>query len=322
MKHGKTRFATIGTGTALAVLVALPVAALLRAHAALPPATVPTGKNGKPLIPVPYKAESASRIAQANGEYVDFMVGNVRFEAKGASLNSQYLTFNETSQIGTSPGALRLDDEQNTLTGNKGVAFYKTRDAKITGNVRIVIRPRPSDAQKGRQGSARRNFKDPITITCGRVDYNWRTRRGVCTENLVLQQLDRTVTCERMLFDGRTEVVTLEGNVYAVDSKGQNGRGLSAVLVLKEGSERFTMNKGVSGKILVEDDDETPPPADTPPAEQFVPPVPPDDAPPPVAPPATPPTVPQTTPPADPAKPVVPPAKPTTAPPKFRGPNR
>jgi len=331
MKHGKTTLVKVGAWVILAGLTVVPATALLRARAAapLPPGGAQVGKNGKPLVSVPYKADVFNRILQPDGAYVDYMTGNVSFEGKGSRLSSQYLTFNETSQIGTSPGALRLEDEQNTLTGNKGVAFYQTRDAKITGNVRIIIRPKPADSQKAREGSARRNFKDPITITCGRVDYNWRTRKGVCTENLVLKQLDRTVTCERMVFDGRAEVVTFEGNVRFVNTKGETGQGPTATLILKEGFERFQMGKGVSGQILVEDEDETPPPADPPlPEEQFTPPVPPpstdDTAPPPTTDP--PPTVPPTTTPpptTEPAKPVVPPAKPPTStppPPRFQGP--
>jgi lipopolysaccharide assembly outer membrane protein LptD (OstA) len=183
--------------------------------------------------------------------------GNVVFAYEDTTLNTDAATYNHKTQVATSPGRVQIDDAQNTLTGDQGVAYYKTKKAAIRGNVRILARPRPEN-QNAPEGSLRREFKDPVIITCDRVDYNWRTRVAVATGDLTLRQKERTVTADRAVYEGRQERVTLIGNVRGVTAQGDEIRGEKAVIILREGAESLTLTgiKGGSFKVEEEIEDE------------------------------------------------------------------
>jgi lipopolysaccharide export system protein LptA len=107
----------------------------------------------------------------------------------------------------------------------------------------------------------RSEFKDPVTVFCDRVDYNWRTNIAVATGNLTLKQntrdgVTRTATAKKLTFYSREERLILEGDVNAVDSKGQKLKGPIATAIVREGAEEFRMDKGVIAEILIEDEDE------------------------------------------------------------------
>ncbi|MBC8142304.1 MAG: LPS export ABC transporter periplasmic protein LptC [Armatimonadetes bacterium] len=149
-----------------------------------------------------------------SGEQLAMLTGDVVIRSKEATLSTQTATYNSETQIATSPTRLRLDDPQNTLLADKGVAYYSTRDADFTGNVVINARPKQSGSgTNAPKGSLRRNFKDPVTITCTKVRYNWRTKIAVLTGNLTIKQKDRVITGDRGLYDGIAETVTLVGNI-------------------------------------------------------------------------------------------------------------
>ncbi len=194
------------------------------------------------------------------GGKITTMTGNVVITSEDSTLNTQKATYNDDTQIANSPTRLRLDDKQNTLSADKGSAYYSTRDADFSGNVVINARPNQGDAAKSSKGSSRRNFKDPVAITCGKVRYNWRTKKAVLTENLTIKQKNRTITATRGLYDGIAETVTLVGNIKsrnpsgeAADVPGANAR---AVVSFKETDEYMEVFsdptvKKVHGEIVV-----------------------------------------------------------------------
>lgn len=176
-----------------------------------------------------------------SGEYFTTLTGSVVIQSEDSTLNTEKATYNGETQIANAPTRLRLDDKQNTLTADKGVAYYSTRDADFSGNVVINARPNQGESAKAQKGSLRRNFKDPVTITCGKVRYNWRTKKAVLTENLTIKQKSRTITAVRGLYDGAAETVTLVGNIKsrnptgeAADILGANAR---VIVSFQEGNE-------------------------------------------------------------------------------------
>lgn len=179
-----------------------------------------------------------------SGKSLATLSGDVVIRSKDATLSTQTATYNGETQIATSPARLRLDDEQNTLLANKGVAYYSTRDADFTGNVVITARPKQSrDGANAAKGSLRRNFKDPVTITCGKVRYNWRTKKAVLTGDLVIKQKDRVITADRGLYDGVAETVTLVGNIKSRRPTGEKfdvaGAKARAVAHFNEANQYF-----------------------------------------------------------------------------------
>lgn len=186
---------------------------------------------------------------------VSTISGDVVFTYEDTTLNTDAATYNHKTQVATSPGKLQIDDAQNTITGSKGVAFYKRKVAVITGNVRIIARPRPQDLNAP-EGSLRREFRDPVTITCDRVEYNWRTRVATATGNLTLRQKERTITADRAVYEGREERVTLTDNVRGVTIQGDEIRGKKAIVILKEGEESLTLFGVGPSSFRVDDEEE------------------------------------------------------------------
>jgi lipopolysaccharide assembly outer membrane protein LptD (OstA) len=188
------------------------------------------------------------------------LTGNVRITSDDTVMRTALAQYNTKTSVAVSPGQVQINDERNTLIGNNGKAFYKTRDAVIQGAVRIVVRPKPGSASAP-EGSVRREFKDPVTIFCDRVDYNWRTQIAIATGHLTLKQntsagVTRTATARTLKYFTKEERLVLEGDVDAVDSKGQKLKGPLAVAIIREGYEQFRMEKGAIADFEVEDEDE------------------------------------------------------------------
>jgi lipopolysaccharide assembly outer membrane protein LptD (OstA) len=197
------------------------------------------------------------------------LAGNVRIASDNTVMRTALAQYNTRTNIAVAPGTIRIEDERNTIIGNSGKAYYETRDAIIQGAVKIVVRPKPGNASAP-EGSVRREFKDPVTVFCDRVDYSWRTRIAVATGNLTLKQntsdgITRTVTAKRLTFYSREERLILDGDVNAVDSKGQKLKGPQATAIIREGAEEFRMEKGATAEIIIEDEDEDAPASGTPP---------------------------------------------------------
>jgi lipopolysaccharide assembly outer membrane protein LptD (OstA) len=183
---------------------------------------------------------------------------NVVFTSEDTRLTTDLATFSETTQIATSPGKMKIEDTNNSIVGDTGIAYYKTRDAKIRGNVTIVAKPSPED-QTAPEGSSRRQFDAPAAVTCDNVDYNWHTRIAIATGHLTMKQKDRVVTADRAVVDGRQEQVTLDGNVVFTNSKGERATSPKVVIVYKKGDEKFTATGGVKGTFSIQDEDEQAP---------------------------------------------------------------
>jgi lipopolysaccharide export system protein LptA len=83
----------------------------------------------------------------------------------------------------------------------------------------------------------------------------------VATGHLILKQntsdgVTRTATARKLTYFTRDERLILEGDVNAVDSKGQKLKGPEATAIIREGAEEFRMQKGATAEILIEDEDE------------------------------------------------------------------
>ena len=218
-----------------------------------------TAKPGARSV-VNFAADQMRSVPLPGGkESLSTLESNVVIESKEATLTTGKATYNGDTQIATAPTRLKLDDKQNTLTADKGVAYYSTRDADFAGNVVINARPKPGGGANAAPGSLRRNFKDPVTITCSRVRYNWRTKKAILTGNLTIKQRDRTITGTQGLYDGVAETVTLFGNIKSRRPTGEKGdapgANARAVACFTEGGEyvEITRDPGLkTGKVRAE----------------------------------------------------------------------
>ena len=238
--------------------------------------------------------------------------GAVIIKSDDTTLKTEQAVYNKDTEIANSPGKLQIDDPQNTVVGSTGTAFYKTRDAVISGQVTLTLRPKPED-KNAPDGSARREFKSPATITCTKLTYNWKNRIATATGNLKVRYEDRTVTAEKAVYYGADETIVLTGNVKYTRPNGDVGKASKAIAKLKEGQEAFyaegDKTAPISGTFAVSGDEEEDGPAPA------APPIPSVGSSPVPTPPAGSPTGPAPTPP--PAE--APPATPATTPPPPAG---
>ncbi len=216
----------------------------------------PSASAGKEKRKVTATGDQLRQKETAAGTVVTFQ-GNVKFVSDDTIMVTDMAVYNRQTQIANSPGKLKIDDDRNTIIGNTGLAYYKTRDTRITGSVVITVRPKPAD-QSAPDGSLRKDFKDPAIILCDRVDYNWRSKIAVVPGKLTVKQKDRTVTADKAVYDANTETVTLTGNVKAVDAKGRRGEGTEAFIILREGAEEFIIKGPITATFDLEDEEETP----------------------------------------------------------------
>lgn len=186
--------------------------------------------------------------------------GNARLLYKETRFASARITYNRKTQIGTAPGKLQVDDDQNTIVGDRGQADYGRKIARITGAVTVTARPKPG-GEDAPEGSVRREFKNPVTITGSEVVYNWKTRVADTSKDTVIrftaQDRTWTVTADRIQYRGNEETAFLEGNVVARTDRDEELRGAGAVVVLADGKETIDIAKVQKGsKFIVEDKDE------------------------------------------------------------------
>ncbi len=190
------------------------------------------------------------------------LVGNARLLYRTTAFRSEKVIYNRRSQIGTAPGRLTIDDEQNTVIGDSGEADYGRKIARLTGHVHVRARPKPSVAEPP-EGSARRDFRNPVTIDASEVSYNWKTKVADTSKDAVIRFTVRdrkwTVTAERIQYRGAEETAVLQGAVVAKTDKGEELRSSIATVVLAEGRESIDLAPSEKGsKFLIEDEDRKP----------------------------------------------------------------
>ena len=271
MTLSRLSLALLALGAPLALVLAGPLAPPPPRPAGKP-APKPTPKPAPPVRPAPViehpKGMDDTRIyyqhdlAQYDTQTEQLsMQGNVVFEYKDTVFKSQKVLYNRPERIASSPVAVQLDDSQNTITGDRGTAYYKRTTANIEGNVKIVARPdQPSKAGASAK-SLRKDFDSPVTITSRTVTYNWKTRIAIPAGDIKITftlknkkgPKEWTVTSDAMEYSGKTETVVLTGNVHARAKDGDKFDCRSATVILKEGSNNLKLNQVENGQVNYDD---------------------------------------------------------------------
>lgn len=183
------------------------------------------------------------------------LTGDAQLLHKETKFLSDTVLYNEDNKIASAPGKLRIEDPQNTITGDSGVAYYKKelRYADLTGDVKIVARPKPDDP-KATTKSLRKEFKNPVTITCDKLRYWWKQKRGFTDANVKIafthKEKNWTITGDSLEYFGSDEHAVVTGNVLAVSDKGDRILCDLADMILKEGAEKVTLSPVKNGTII------------------------------------------------------------------------
>lgn len=240
--------------TALAVTVTLaPLTAIISAQQAAPPAKAPDYKD------VDIKADLLKR--RWGSEKTVLLSGNVIIKQGDAVLKSDKIEYDETTQIAKSPGVLTISDPENDIRGDSGIAYLKERRGVLTGNIKLIAKPRQTTQSNDKKPP---ELRDAATMTCDSLEYFYKQKQATASGNLKIMQKDRTVTAEKAQYNVKDEIVTLTGGVKGSDEKGQNfSSGGKVTVSIKEGDEWMEMEQA-AGTFKVKSEEEESPEASKP----------------------------------------------------------
>ncbi len=138
----------------------------------------------------------------------------------------------DEAQTGKATGHLRIINPEHDLTGDLITIDFSKKVASVVGNVRMIVKPKP-----GGEGddSVRSRLKDRAVLTCDRMDYYYRQKRGEAYDSLKVTQrvrnrkngeeFDRIITGDKGVYTEKTEQVVVTGNpVRYRDIKGEDIR--------------------------------------------------------------------------------------------------
>lgn len=236
-------------------------------------APAPTG----PVLPMPVTATAAPSAPATDddtvtydsgpSQYIDkdhrwLMTGGVLFQQGDAYLQTQSALVNLDSdmkaQDAKSLAPVHLWNKQDDLTGTHGTIDFTTHVATLRDHIMLIAKPdsKPSNSKE----SVRRQFKEPATITCDVIVYNYRKRTGHIPGEVTIRQKHRTVTADSADYDGFRKLVVLKGHVHAVQDDGMVVNAPEVQIGIEEGHEWLSIPTHVNGtipgkKVKEEDDD-------------------------------------------------------------------
>lgn len=166
-----------------------------------------------------------------------------------AVVTASRIEYNDEEQWAKATGQPCLRDERNELTARTIRVDLKAKRADAEGEVRLVARPKEAETESGRK--IREKIKEPVVITCDKVEYFYRDKQGTATGNLKIlykaKKADWTATGTRLSYNGKEETLTLEGDVQFSNTRGEGGRCEQVTVTMKEGAEGFVL-KGIGGE--------------------------------------------------------------------------
>ena len=262
------------------VALAVPLAIALGGPTSPPPGSKPKPKAISPkIVPPPAPVQPENHPSGPDDPHVYYkndlaeyttqneqllMKGNVVFEYKDTIFKSQKVLYDRPGRIASSPEPVQLDDSQNTITGDRGTAYYKLTTSKIEGNVKIIARPDQKASASGK--GIRKDFDSPVTIRCKNVTYNWKTKIAIPTGDITINfniknkkgPKEWTVTSNTMEYDGKIETVYLRGNVKGTTKDGERVNGETGTVLLKAGEEQLKLTMSKNNKLNYDTVDEEP----------------------------------------------------------------
>lgn len=197
------------------------------------------------------------------------MSGGVQFTQDDAVLKTDHAIAlqdkDDNLLSADAPGPVHLYDPQDDLTGLHGSIDFPRHLARLEGSVVLHVIPGKREANAP-TGSPRRQFKDPATLTCTLMTYDYRRHvgkiPGPLTVTQIIQKKDgpvtRTLTADSGLYSGRAQTILLAGTVKGEDSDGSmvtnadtRPSGKPIVIGIKEGAEYVTVPFRTVGKFKV-----------------------------------------------------------------------
>lgn len=159
-------------------------------------------------------------------------------------------------------GPVHIYDPQDDLNGQHGAIDFTKHQATLQDNIVLIVKPGKRENESS-SGSLRRQFKDPATLTCQTMTYNYRSKIGRVPGPLTVRQIiqaktgtvTRTLTADAGIYNGKAQTILLLGNVKAQDSDGNviqaptPSSDKPVVIGIKEGAEYIKVPFNLVGKF-------------------------------------------------------------------------
>ena len=166
------------------------------------------------------------------------MTGNVRFKHGDSVLTSDQVDYDQDEKVAVSPGKFSLTNPECDLTADKGTAYFKKKLTVVEGNVVMILKPKPEEVAEEDKESVREKLKKPTTITCPKMEYQYKDKVATCTGGVDFRQEKRTARADTAVYDQNKELLTLTGNVKGTDEDGQTFSAPGKVVIsIKKGDE-------------------------------------------------------------------------------------
>jgi len=229
------------------------------------PIPAPGAKDAKDRKPVAdEKKKSEEVIGRADymksawgGKKTVLMKGNVKFTHGDTVLTSDQVDYDQDAKVAVSPGKVVITNPECDITGDKGSAFFKKRLGIIEGSVVMQVKPKQTeqDAAADKE-NVRAKLSKPTTVTCARLEYQYREKIATALGGVVLKQEKRTASADKLIYDEKNELLTLIGNVKGTDENNQTFAAPGKVTIsVKKGDEWMEAEKA-SATFKVDVDEE------------------------------------------------------------------
>ncbi len=182
------------------------------------------------------------------------MKGDVKFAHDDTVLTSDEVTYVKKTNTATSPGKVQISDPECDITGDHGTANFSKKIGTLEGSVTMLVKPKSDD--NADKDSVRARMTKPTTITCPKVEYQYKAKIATLTGGVNFKQNDRNASAKQAVYDGKKEILTLTGDVRGTDEDGQTFTAPSVKISLKKGDEWMEAeNANATFKIDLNEDD-------------------------------------------------------------------
>lgn len=150
------------------------------------------------------------------------LTGNVLFTQEDTKIASEKVEWDRKQEIAVFPGKLTITTPEAQATADKGKVFFKTRIGILEGSVNMLYHPKeekPEDTAD--KESVQSAMRQESTLTCSKLEYDYKNKIATATGGVTIKQPERTVTADKVVFDQKAELITLNGNIKVVDNEGQ-----------------------------------------------------------------------------------------------------
>ncbi len=217
---------------------------------------------------IKYSADASSYRWEGDDRII-VLKGNVKFVQGDTVVTADRVDYRESTKTAQVSGNLKITDPQCDATGDACTVNFQEKKAVLTGHVRMTARPKQKPKQEqpaaDKPKTLRSEWKDEVVITCDKIEYFYKEKRGESAGNLKIVQKDRVLTADSATYLGKEEILKLAGNIQAKDEKKKHSFSAPKVTVSLKENEEWIEAEKASGTFYVKDEDEeTETPAETP----------------------------------------------------------